>query len=273
MRLYYTNISTNGGVQTRPDLSLGGFISSSVVSNDRYKNLFSDVSCYSVQENKDEYIGLALLNETGADVQNVTFYFTYPEQRQKDIEIAFVSFNANDEMEIIPNSYSAPYNATFNAADGELNAITIGTIAADEKVGIWFKKILNIDNITEEYSNESLEENGNPEEADEDIILVYYWNFAVVTTDDVANVAQTTADCGGEVTDDSSLAVTERGVCWSTEELPTIADDRTSDGSGLGVFTSAITGLTAETTYYLRSYATNSEGTAYGEQKTFTTLV
>ena len=93
-----------------------------------------------------------------------------------------------------------------------------------------------------------------------------------VTTDDVTNITQTTATSGGNVTSDGGAAVTVRGVCWSTSQNPTTADDLTTDGSGLGGFTSSLAGLTANTTYYVRAYATNSAGTSYGNEKEFTTL-
>lgn len=93
-----------------------------------------------------------------------------------------------------------------------------------------------------------------------------------VTTTVITNITQTTASSGGNVTDGGSSAVTERGVVWSTSQNPTIADNKTVDGSGTGSFTSSITGLTAGTTYYVRAYATNSFGTSYGAQESFSTL-
>jgi len=92
-----------------------------------------------------------------------------------------------------------------------------------------------------------------------------------VTTTAVSNITGTTADSGGEVADDGGEAVTVRGVCWSTSENPTVADETTEDGTGIGAFTSSITGLDPDTTYHVRAYATNSVGTAYGEDVTFTT--
>jgi len=65
--------------------------------------------------------------------------------------------------------------------------------------------------------------------------------------------------------------VTERGVCWSVTRYPTISNLKTSDGTGIGSFTSTLTGLSANTTYYARGYATNSEGTGYGKQISFST--
>jgi len=74
------------------------------------------------------------------------------------------------------------------------------------------------------------------------------------------------------VTSDGGAAVTDRGVCWSTAPSPTTADPRTHDGTGTGNFVSRLSGLTKDTTYYVRAYATNSAGTAYGNQMEFRTL-
>jgi len=73
------------------------------------------------------------------------------------------------------------------------------------------------------------------------------------------------------VTSDCGATVTARGVCWSTGQTPTVADNRTTDGTGAGSFSSSITGLTPNTTYYVRAYATNSAGTGYGSAMSFTT--
>ena len=95
--------------------------------------------------------------------------------------------------------------------------------------------------------------------------------FPTVTTGAVGDVTGTTATCGGTVTDKGYSAVTARGVCWGTETNPTVDGIHTSDSTGTGSFTSSITGLIANTTYYVRAYATNSVGTAYGEEVNFTT--
>lgn len=92
-----------------------------------------------------------------------------------------------------------------------------------------------------------------------------------ITTNNVTNITQTTASCGGNVTSDGGANVTARGVCWSLSQTPTVSGSHTTDGSGAGSFTSQITGLNSGKTYYVRAYATNSAGTSYGEQKTFTT--
>ena len=93
-----------------------------------------------------------------------------------------------------------------------------------------------------------------------------------VTTTAISNIDKNTATGGGNVTADGGATVTARGICWSTTQNPTISGSHTTDGTGTGSFTSSMTGLAANTTYYVRAYATNSAGTAYGEQVSFTTL-
>jgi hypothetical protein len=93
-----------------------------------------------------------------------------------------------------------------------------------------------------------------------------------VTTAAVSEITQTTALSGGNITNNGGDEVTARGVCWATTSNPAISSSKTSDGTGNGSFASNITGLTANTTYHVRAYATNSEGTAYGVELTFTTI-
>ena len=92
-----------------------------------------------------------------------------------------------------------------------------------------------------------------------------------VTTSSVSPIDDTSVGCGGDVTADNGSPIIARGVCWSTNPNPTIADNHTVDGTGTGSFTSVLTGLSVGVTYYVRAYATNSTGTGYGEQKSFST--
>jgi len=94
-----------------------------------------------------------------------------------------------------------------------------------------------------------------------------------LTTTAVTAITGNSAASGGNVTDFGGADVTAKGVCFSTNQNPTVSDSKTSDGTGVGVYTSAVTSLKGKTQYYLRAYATNSAGTGYGPQLTFTTLV
>jgi uncharacterized protein (TIGR02145 family) len=93
----------------------------------------------------------------------------------------------------------------------------------------------------------------------------------VLTTANVTSVQQNSATCGGTISDDGGAPVIERGICWSISQNPTIANNKTSNGTGTGSFTSSLTGLMSNTLYYVRAYSTNSAGTSYGDQVSFTT--
>jgi formylglycine-generating enzyme required for sulfatase activity/GH43 family beta-xylosidase len=92
-----------------------------------------------------------------------------------------------------------------------------------------------------------------------------------VTTTAVSGITATTATSGGNVTSDGGGSVTARGVCWSTSANPTTSNNKTTDGSGAGSFASSIAGLSSKTSYHVRAYATNSVGTSYGDDVSFTT--
>lgn len=93
----------------------------------------------------------------------------------------------------------------------------------------------------------------------------------VLTTAEITVLKEATAKSGGNITSNGGSDIIQRGVCWSTSSNPTIADSITRDSTGIGVFSSIITKILPCTTYYVRAYATNSAGTAYGNEKSFTT--
>ena len=97
-------------------------------------------------------------------------------------------------------------------------------------------------------------------------------DLPIVTTSEVENVGTTTASCGGNVMDDGGAEVTERGVCWSTNHSPVATGSHATSGSGMGEFACNMNNLAGNTTYYVRAYAKNVKGVAYGEEKSFTTL-
>ena len=92
-----------------------------------------------------------------------------------------------------------------------------------------------------------------------------------IITRSVGSITDTSAICGGEVRNDGNDEVIARGVCWSTSPNPTIADAHSTDGVGLGFYSGSLQGLVPGETYYVRAYATNYVGTAYGNQLSFTT--
>ncbi len=94
-------------------------------------------------------------------------------------------------------------------------------------------------------------------------------SLPTLNTTSLSLITGSSAMSGGNITNDGGASITQRGVCWNTTGNPSISDSITNDGAGTGIFTSSITGLTANSTYYVRAYASNSSGTAYGNEITF----
>ncbi len=96
-------------------------------------------------------------------------------------------------------------------------------------------------------------------------------NTITLTTSNVIGITSTNAQSGGNITNDGGSAIINRGICWSILPNPIVTNDHTSDGTGIGSFTSALTSLISSTTYYVRAYAINANDTTYGNQISFTT--
>ena len=93
----------------------------------------------------------------------------------------------------------------------------------------------------------------------------------ILYTSAVTSISAFTANCGGTVVSDGGSPVIARGICWNSSPNPTTANNKTINGSGTGSFTGGMTGLAASSVYYVRAYATNSAGTSYGNEVSFTT--
>jgi len=96
-------------------------------------------------------------------------------------------------------------------------------------------------------------------------------SLATITTKQLTAITSTSAGSGGIVLNDGGSPVSAYGVCWAITSNPTIADNITTDGAGIGSFSSSITGLITGTTYFVRSFATTGSGTAYGNELNFST--
>jgi uncharacterized protein (TIGR02145 family) len=136
---------------------------------------------------------------------------------------------------------------------GSFNA----TVSGLDSVSLYYVRAYGTNSVGTSYGSE--------------ISFITLSRIPTITTTTVSQITQSTALSGGTITNDGGAVVSQRGVCWSTTSNPTISGNRTQNGTGNGVFTSSITGLTASTLYYVRSYATNSAGTAYGQQLQFLT--
>src|SRR5690606_7574549 len=92
-----------------------------------------------------------------------------------------------------------------------------------------------------------------------------------ITTSTPTEITRNSAIAGGQVIYDGGSPILGKGICWGISHEPDFTDKFTADGEGPGIFSTSITGLTPDTKYYIRAYATNSIGTAFGEEVTFTT--
>lgn len=92
-----------------------------------------------------------------------------------------------------------------------------------------------------------------------------------LTTTSISEITSSTANCGGNISSNGGEVIKARGVCYCTNQSPTVSDNLTDDGTGDGVFQSKLIGLTPDTKYYVRAYAINSVGTGYGNEIVFTT--
>ncbi|MBL4561230.1 MAG: hypothetical protein JKX79_09625, partial [Labilibaculum sp.] len=107
----------------------------------------------------------------------------------------------------------------------------------------------------------------------DDVFVTLAHKPTVIISNSATDITDIAVNITGEVTYDGKALVTAKGICWSTEENPTVESLLTNEGEGMGEYTSALTGLRAKTVYYARAYATNSIATVYSPQITFTTLV
>ena len=94
-----------------------------------------------------------------------------------------------------------------------------------------------------------------------------------IITSLVIDIRGNTAVCGGTITDEGGVAIIAKGVCWSTNMKPTVADAKTTESISELKFVSTLSVLKSGYEYHVRAYATNEVGTGYGEDKTFTTAI
>lgn len=176
------------------------------------------------------------------------------------------------------NTFTAPLNLNGTTVSiPQANATTNGFLSSTD-----WNKFNNVSNGTNQ--GDMLYWNGTswvklPVGADEQSLVlcngIPTWGGcpATLTTTTATAITASTATVGGEITKTGGTAITDRGVVWSTTANPTInLPTKHSFGSGSGTFSGTISGLEKLTTYYLRSYATNSAGTVYGSEISFTTI-
>jgi hypothetical protein len=196
-----------------------------------------------------------------------------------------IAFDSTTVVYDFSSSSSKAYGDNMLEVEPGVWAMYSADLNQDQNVDLLDMPILEADIAEYMFGYAATDLNGD---GNTDLLDVIYMDYGIanylfsmypvsatlptVSTNAISNMTYTTASSGGIISSDGGAAVTSRGVCWSTSSNPTIAlSTKTIDGSGIGSFTSSITGLAASTAYYIRAYATNSEGTAYGNEVIFTT--
>jgi uncharacterized protein (TIGR02145 family) len=159
---------------------------------------------------------------------------------------------------------------TIERKTGNGNFSPIGTVNTDIST---YNDSGLLANTNYTYRVNSFNNNGNSVAFSNEVTITTNSNqLPTITTTAISSITSISATSGGTITNDGGSIIMYRGVVWSTNPSPTInLTTNTSDGNGLGSFTSLITGLQPNTTYYVRAYAYNGLGYTYGNELTFTT--
>lgn len=204
---------------------------------------FGVIGCDKPTESKNEPPTCEVISPlNNAKIQPGAIVTIYVEAEDEDGDIKEVRFYINGIG--VSSTSSFPYTYEWDTSEKTAGNYMIKVIAKDD----------DNDTAEDEITVTILESAG----------------ALTVTTSNVSNIRATSATCGGHVTSTGVLPVTARGVCWSIFPNPTILNNHTTDGSGTGSFTSSLTGLSPNTTYYVRAYATTDQDTLYGDNESFT---
>lgn len=162
MKLYYTGASEFEGEQKDPASSLGGWISSTQIPNGLKSNMFGSLSEYTISNDFREVIGIALKNTTGAEIADITAYFTPdPDNALAKFKIAAVQVSGGGScgwfIETIDSNKALPYNGTFYEAEGQENAVSLGTLAADAFLGIWIMREIDQEAVAAQKTCDQLD--------------------------------------------------------------------------------------------------------------------
>lgn len=150
MELFYTVTSQEGVAQSKPTSSLGGFCSTSKVPNGTLENLFSEISPYTLQHPKAEYIGLILKNTWG-DISNLSLWMEVPDNSLCKYRIAVVQLTDSGEMEVISGVGSRPLYAEFETTSQyDKLVLDFGeAFSKNQMLGLWIERTINLE--SDEY--------------------------------------------------------------------------------------------------------------------------
>lgn len=145
MQLYYTGAKAPEAVQINPELSLGGYKSSTLISNGDISNIFPTITKAAIIQNKKDIRMIVLKNTTAAAIEGLKIW-TISEKYSK-VKIAAVApatdTAGNKVFESVTDSHSIPYQATLESCEGEVNASEIGSLSIGAIIGIWVQRELD----------------------------------------------------------------------------------------------------------------------------------
>jgi len=185
-------------------------------------------------------------------------------------DISFTSFNVSGNILDLGNTSVTEHGHCWSTSQNPTTS-NGKTTYGEGTVGNFLSTVSGLQQNTTYYIKSYATNSAGISYGDEVVVQTLTPTLPTVTTSLVTNIDGSTVTCGGDVTYDGGTAVTAKGVCWSTSQNPTILNNHTTDGSGEGEFISNLIGLNTNTTYFIRAYSTNSIGTQYGTQATFTT--
>lgn len=142
MKFYYTAVSKPNVPQSDPALSLGGFKSSSAVPNADFGNLFSDISSFTIQSGRNEYIGLILENVLDKTISNLKLWIETPKDSVCSYRLAIVELSDEGELERVSTINSKPFVADFQETSKENPIEIVGDFTPQSQVGVWIERIV-----------------------------------------------------------------------------------------------------------------------------------
>ncbi len=247
-KMYYNTVSLGGTVSSGDTKKSYAIYRGSSYASEYKDNIFSNTR--STAGGTNLHYGMYLGNGSGLTVDYNDYYVSGEGgmlgYNGSNISILPIITGQDQYSQTLDPEYTDPSGGT--AADYMPNVLLQGTMISSV-MSDYFGNVREIPTIG------ALEQ-----------------TMPTVTTDEVTEITTATATSGGNVTSNAGLTVTERGICWSTNVSPTISDSITTEGSGLGTFVSYLSGLSMDSTYYVRAYATCVLGTVYGNEVSFTTL-
>lgn len=190
--------------------------------------------------------------------------------------IAYANANEQADMGDLTNINHNTWDLSVMVTDADFLSVDVSGVTSPRKSDgslpdLNFLKLAQGSDLIDKGINVGLPYKGTAPD-----LGAYESNYSAtlpnLNTTNMTDVTKNSAVTGGNVTSDGGSPITAKGVCWNTSPNPTTANSRTNEGPGGGSFISTLTGLTPNTMYYVRAYATNAVGTSYGEELPFTTL-